>query len=50
MEELQSVIGGMWSMPAYWNNNIYVWGQNDSLKAYSLTNGLLSSHSDLDGL
>ena len=30
-------------MPAYWNNNIYVWGQYDSLKAYSLTNGLLSS-------
>jgi Bacterial Ig-like domain (group 2) len=27
--------------PAYWNNTVYIWGSNDVLKAYTLTNGLL---------
>ena len=25
-QELQTEVGGMWSMPAYWNNNVYFWG------------------------
>ena len=29
-------------MPAYWNQNIYIWTAGDSLKQFSLTNGLLS--------
>jgi hypothetical protein len=32
----------MWSSPAYWNNTIYLWATNDTLKAFSLTNGVLS--------
>jgi hypothetical protein len=43
VQELQKVIGGMWSMPAYWNGNIYVWGQYDSPKAFKLTNGVLGT-------
>jgi Legume lectin domain/Chitobiase/beta-hexosaminidase C-terminal domain len=35
-------IGGLWSMPAYWNGNIYTWGNGDHLKAFSLTAGTLS--------
>jgi hypothetical protein len=44
-EVLQTVngIGGLWSMPAYWNGNVYFWGSTDHLKAYSLTNGVLSA-------
>ncbi len=44
-EVLQTVngIGGLWSMPAYWNGNVYFWGSSDHLKAYSLTNGVLSA-------
>jgi hypothetical protein len=44
-EILQTVngIGGLWSMPAYWNGNVYFWGSTDHLKAYSLTNGVLSA-------
>jgi hypothetical protein len=34
---------GVWSTPAYWNGNVYYWGQFDFLKAFSLTNGLLST-------
>jgi hypothetical protein len=43
VQELQSAVGGMWSSPSYWNNNVYFWGSGNLLKAYSLTNGLLGS-------
>ncbi len=36
-------IGGVFGAPAYWNNNVYFAGVTDSVKAFSLTNGLLSS-------
>ena len=36
--ELQAVL----SSPAYWNGNVYIGGIQDALKAYSLTDGLLS--------
>jgi hypothetical protein len=36
-------IGGLWSMPAYWNGNMYFWGNGDHLKAFSFTNGNLSA-------
>jgi hypothetical protein len=41
VEELQNALGGMWAMPAYWNSNLYFWGQADVLKQYSVTNGTL---------
>src|SRR5580704_13534036 len=43
-EIIQSVSSGagLWSMPAYWNGQIYLWGSGGSLEAYSLTNGILS--------
>jgi len=37
-----NTVGGVWSTPAYWNNNVYFWGVNDTLKAFSLSNGQLS--------
>src|ERR1700678_2263909 len=44
-EILQTVtgVGGLWSMPAYWNGNIYLWGNGDHLKSYSIANGQVSS-------
>jgi hypothetical protein len=36
-------VAGMWSMPAYWNGNIYYWGSGDALRAFSISNGALSS-------
>jgi len=38
--EESPAVGGMWSMPAYWNNNIYFWGSGDVLKSIPVTNGL----------
>ncbi len=32
---------GLWSTPAYWNGNVYMWAENDSLKIFPLTNGTL---------
>ncbi|MGA8035443.1 MAG: chitobiase/beta-hexosaminidase C-terminal domain-containing protein [Candidatus Acidiferrales bacterium] len=44
-EILQTVtgVGGLWSMPAYWNGNIYLWGNENYLKAYSISNGMVSA-------
>jgi hypothetical protein len=42
IQPLASATGGLWSMPAYWNGQIYMWGNAGHLVAYSLTNGRLS--------
>lgn len=34
---------GVWSTPAYWNGNVYYWGQFDYLKSFALVDGLLST-------
>ena len=36
-------VNGAWSSPAYWNGTVYWWGRNDTLKAFPLVNGLLST-------
>jgi hypothetical protein len=43
VQEFQTEIGGIWGMPAYWNGNVYFWGKNDNLKAFSVTGGNLSA-------
>jgi len=39
-----ALVGGVWGAPAYWNGNVFVWGQNDHLKAFSFANGVLSAN------
>ena len=34
---------GVWSTPAYFNNNIYYWGRFDYLKSFPLANGKIST-------
>ena len=43
VQERTSAVGGVFSVPAYWNNTVYFWGQNDVLKAFGLSNGLLTT-------
>ena len=45
VQELPGAIGSFYGMPAYWNNTVYLGGQNDNLKAFSFNaggSGLLS--------
>jgi chitodextrinase len=42
VQELQSEVGGMFSVPAYWNNNVYFWGAGDNLVAFPVTSGALA--------
>jgi hypothetical protein len=39
-ESASGAIGGMWAMPAYWNNNLYFWGSGDVLKSIPVSSGL----------
>ena len=47
---VQDIVGalvhdnGLWSTPAYWNGNVYMWAQNDTMKMFPLTNGVLATH------
>ena len=43
VQNLTGQVGSMFSTPAYWNGNVYFGGHRDTLKAFSLTNGMLSA-------
>jgi hypothetical protein len=32
-------LGGMWSMPAYWNDTVYFWGSGDVMRSFSFNSG-----------
>lgn len=39
-ESASGAVGGMWSMPAYWNSTLYFWGSGDVLKSIPVVSGL----------
>jgi hypothetical protein len=43
VQSIPNAIGGAWSSPAYFNGSVYFQGVGDVLKAYQLTDGLLST-------
>jgi hypothetical protein len=45
VQNLPGAVGGMWSMPAFWNNSVYFGGVGDNLKMFSFdpVAGLLST-------
>lgn len=45
LQSLPGAVGGIWGMPAFWNNNVYFGGVSDNLKMFSMNpaNGLLST-------
>jgi hypothetical protein len=38
-----ALASGLWSTPAYWNGNVYIWAQKDVLKMFPITNGVLAT-------
>jgi len=46
VQELVNAIGGMWSIPAYWNGNVYFGGSGDNIGEFALNgSGTLSTSS-----
>jgi Legume lectin domain/Chitobiase/beta-hexosaminidase C-terminal domain len=39
---LNGTTSGLWGMPAYGNNTVYVWGTSDNLKSYPVSGGLVA--------
>ena len=39
VQELAGATGGIWGMPAFWNNTVYFGAQYDNMKAYSFNTG-----------
>jgi hypothetical protein len=39
-ESNPGTVGGVWSMPAFWNDTLYFWGSGDVLKSIPVTNGV----------
>ncbi|MGA3223159.1 MAG: chitobiase/beta-hexosaminidase C-terminal domain-containing protein [Acidobacteriaceae bacterium] len=44
-----ALAGGLWSTPAYWNGNVYIWGENDVLRMFPITNGVLATTATAKG-
>ena len=42
-QEIDGAIGGVWSMPAYFNNTVYYGAVGDNLKAFPITNAMLAT-------
>jgi hypothetical protein len=42
-QEIDNAIGGVWSMPAYFNNTVYYGSVGDTLKAFPIANAQLST-------
>jgi hypothetical protein len=43
VQELPNAVGGIWGTCAFFNQSVYWGGSNDSLKAFTLTNGLFAT-------
>lgn len=42
-QRINGEIGGVWSMPAYFNNTVYYGAVSDTLKAFPITNARLAA-------
>ena len=40
-QDILGETGGLWSTPAYWNGNVYMWGSGDVPKMFTMNSGVL---------
>lgn len=43
LQDIFGEINGCWCTPAYWNNKIYIWTENDVAKEFDLDGGVMST-------
>ncbi len=43
LQDIPNQINGLWSTPAYWNGNVYIWGDGDVPKLFQLNSGVMDT-------
>jgi hypothetical protein len=43
LQDIDGQTNGLWSTPAYWNGNVYMWAKGDTAKQFTLNNGVLGT-------
>ena len=43
-QDIPGEIKGLWSTPAYWNGNVYIWGNGDVPKLFQMNSGVLGTN------
>ncbi|HEX6773021.1 MAG TPA: chitobiase/beta-hexosaminidase C-terminal domain-containing protein, partial [Acidobacteriaceae bacterium] len=46
LQDILNESGGLWSTPAYWNGNVYIWGKADSPKMFKVNSGVMDTMPD----
>jgi hypothetical protein len=43
LQDILGAVGGLWSTPAYWNGNVYMWASKDVPKLFQINTGVLAT-------
>jgi len=43
LQDILNATEGLWSTPAYWNGNVYMWGGGDVAKLFHLNSGVMNT-------
>ena len=43
LQDIPGEVGGLWSTPAYWNGNVYMWASQDVPKLFQINTGVLGT-------
>jgi hypothetical protein len=43
LQDILNATEGLWSTPAYWNGNVYMWGSGDVPKLFHLNSGVMNT-------
>ena len=42
LQDIKYATSGLWSTPAYWNNNIYTWGRSQTMRLFQVNSGVVT--------